>query len=64
MELRRPVDVILARIEEKMKDAQYYYRDSVSEEDWLFWKGTWKAYIECYMIAVEVLAEIMKEEEE
>jgi len=64
MELRRPVDVIISRIEGKMKEAQYYYRDSVSEEDWQLWKGAWKAYIESYIIAVEVLAEIIEKEEE
>ena len=61
MELRRPVDVIIARIEGKMKEAQYYYRDSVNEEDWQFWKGAWKAFTESYIIAVEVLAEVIKE---
>ena len=63
MEYTRPIDVIIARIDEKMKEAQYYYRDSVNAEDWQFWKGVWKTYIECYIMAVEVLAEVKKEVE-
>jgi len=60
-EYSRPVEMILAEINRKMEEAKHYFRDSVNEKDWQFWKGVWRAYIESYIIAVEVLAEVKKE---
>jgi len=60
-EYSRPVEMILAEINRKMEEAKHYYRDSDNEKDRQFWKGVWRAYMESYVTAVEVLAEIKKE---
>lgn len=64
MDSRDALEVVLTRIDAEMTRAQEYYRDSVNTEDWQYWKGMWRAYIESYIIAVEVLAEVIKEVEE
>ena len=61
---RDTIERILARIDKKMREAQYYYKDLVNVPDWDFWKGAWKAYTESYIIVVEMLAGVTKEEEE
>ena len=63
MNSRDTLERILARIDKKMREAQYYYKDSVNAPDWDFWKGTWRAYIESYIIVVEMLAAVTKEAE-
>jgi len=64
MDSRETIEKILARISAKMREAQYYYKDSVNASDWDFWKGMWKAYIESYIIVVEILASVTEEVEE
>ena len=60
---RDTIERILARIDKKLREAQYYYKDSVNAPDWDFWKGAWRAYTESYIIVVEMLAVVTKEVE-
>jgi len=63
MNSRDTIERILARIDKKLREAQYYYKDSVNAPDWDFWKGAWRAYTESYIIVVEMLAVVTKEVE-
>jgi len=64
MECIEYLEKLVHKLEEQMTEARQFYRDSVNEPDWDFWRGKWAGYIEAYIIAVEILAEIKKEVKE
>jgi len=64
MKCTEPLRKLVHKLEEEMTEARQYYRDSVNEPDWDFWRGKWAGYIESYIIAVGILARVQKEVEE
>jgi len=63
-EIYNTIDQILAKINIEMEHAKHYFQDSAGNDDFLFWEGAWKTYVQCYIIVVEVLSELKKKEEE
>jgi len=64
MECTEYLEKLVHKLEEQMTEARQFYRDSVNEPDWDFWRGKWAGYIDAYIMTVEILAEIKKEVEE
>jgi len=61
MECTEYIEKIVHALEEEMTEARQYYKDSLNEPDWDFWRGKWAGYIESYIIAIGILAKVKKE---
>ena len=64
MNARKAIEMVMKRIVRNMHSAENIYANTVNTTEWQYWEGKWRGIADCYDIAVKVLAEVLKEEEE
>ncbi len=62
IEPTQPPLVILSRVADLLSEAQQDYERARNTKGWKYYEGRWDALVDAYKIAVEVLADVEREQ--